>query len=477
MRLPWRIKAFLCFLLFSIAFTGAASGTDVHVWPGYVTDECWTTGERKRLKMLGPVVEERWECDGGWGALRPFWVSNYDCKRRTKGTHVLYPMLNYRQTPESTHWNIFNLIKSDTFCEYGKPRDWKMMVFPFYISRQTGDPCTSYEGLFPLGGNIRHFLGNDKIGWAWFPLYLVQERDCVSRHSLPWPFIRWQTGYDAGGYALWPFIGHFWKHGKYDHQYGLWPFIYRYIDYDEDECEPRIRQGFLPFYAFECSAKKNTKSVLWPFYTHTEMKDPDYVENQFPWPFFVQGRGERQYVNRWAPIYTHSIRNGVDKKWYFWPLFRVKQWKEKGVAIDNQQFLYILIQRQRQRSLTNPSAPIAEKSHVWPLYSYWDNGAGRKQFQFLSPLSVMFPMNDTIKKVYSPLFAIYRYDQENYGCRRHSILFDLIRVEKDGTGGMFRLGPLFKIQDRSGCVEMELFCGLIRVKRKDGKHSVRLFWT
>jgi len=44
-----------------------------------------------------------------------------------------------------------------------------------------------------------------------------------------------------------------------------------------------------------------------------------------------------------------------------------------------------------------------------------DNGAGARQFQLFSPVDVFLGDNENVRLLWSPLFAIYRYDQPARG--------------------------------------------------------------
>jgi hypothetical protein len=107
------------------------------------------------------------------------------------------------------------------------------------------------------------------------------------------------------------------------------------------------------------------------------------------------------------------------------------------------QILYFLYHDTEQRSATNPSLPAAHRTHVWPLVSIWDNGAGKKQIQAFSPLEVFFPNNDVIRLTYSPLFAVYRFNQPAPGQTQHSVLWNLISYRKNNDAGELHVGPLF----------------------------------
>jgi len=92
--------------------------------------------------------------------------------------------------------------------------------------------------------------------------------------------------------------------------------------------------------------------------------------------------------------------------------------------------------------VAHPAAAPAYKRHFWPLLSVWDNGAGQRQTQLLSPFEVFFPNNDPIRQLYTPLFALYRYRQLAPGNTQHSILWSLISWRHTPDEKEFHLGPL-----------------------------------
>jgi len=462
-------------IIFFLSILAPTYAYQENFWPFFVENTYEIINERKRLNFLGPFLEEAYCCDNkSYATLRPFWIQFSDNKQRTKDTHVLYPLINVHESPELERWNILNLIEWSRICVDGKNVDQHVRILPFYVLRRTGNPDTSYEGLFPLGGSIRNFWGINAT-WAWFPFYIRIDRGDVMRHGLFWPFIRWQEGPCAGGAALWPLMGHFYKTGSYRSSYFLWPFIYRNEE-DLDKPAPSLKHGFLPFYAYHCSKNKQSTTALWPFFKHIESYHPPYQEYHFPWPFFVQARGENRYINRWAPVYSHSVINDVQKEWFMWPLIRHKTWKESGLCIDQQQFFFFLLWTQRQYHPDCPSGPFSQKTHLWPLYSYWDNACGQKQFQLFSPLEALFPTNRIVQKLYTPLFAIYRFCQDVPGYTRHSFLFDFISIENTPYRSQFTLAFLFDAECCADYSRFQILKGLLGIEKKNGKKSLRILW-
>lgn len=439
-------------------------------WPLWVLEKPDCGPVICKENILGPIFEQKYTEDVYYNAVRPLALHKKDFKCNEEYNYFLYPLFSHHKFDGGWSWNVLNAWMASKTCE-----EERLTLFPFFFFKKTDNPCTSYSGFFPVVGTVHNVLGKDAISWLAFPLYLRTQRQSTVRHALPWPFIRLQTGPDSGGSAIWPIIGFFWKEGCYKQSYLLWPLIYERYD-NLNAPVPDVRRGFLPFFAYENSAKRFAVSVLWPFFSHIEMRNRNYVEDQFLWPLIVQGRGENEYVNRFAPFYSHSIRRGHDKKWFMWPLLKLQNREESGLCISQQQFLYFLFWRQSQQSIENPCCPKAEKVHVWPLFSYWDNGAGRKQLQFISPLEVFFPTNDAVRNLYSPLFSIVRFEQREPGHARGSLLFDLIAIETTPSSMRFSIGPLFDIESNPCKSQIMLLKGLLGFKNENGKKSLKFLW-
>lgn len=429
----------------------------------------------QNIKYLGPIVEDLYDQGGNRTlAIRPFLYHKHSFEENLKETYLLYPLLKHTKSAECEAWNIFNLIHFRNL-QNADHNETRFTIFPFFSINKTEKKENNFEGIFPFAGKVHHYFGYDSLEWSWFPLYLKQSKGPIDRISLLWPFIRWQKGPNAGGWALWPFCGHFWEKNHYSYKYFLWPLIYDIAEISNIS-EPRRRTGCLPFYTMERSENRRATSIGWPLFQKIEEKSPEYDEIQFLWPLVIHGQGKEKYINQWAPLYSHRITKGIEKKFYFWPLIQQKKWKERSLIIDQQQLLYFLVWSQRQYKESQPNMVFAEKTHVWPLYSYWNNGQGKKQFQLLSPLEVFFPNNEVVRKVYSPLFALFRYNQNEKGQIQQSIFFDLIKSEHGLSGEKFSIGPLFNFESRPGVAKIELLKGLFGYQKISGKKTIKLFW-
>lgn len=444
--------------------------TEQNVWPAWVarTNEA---GQELGWQAVGPLFFKNPAPDGGtYRGFRPLYLRRDTAAGTFAESTVLYPLFIKRQSDAGNYrtWSVFNLINHSgaTSAERDHIEPKTFDIFPFYFSRNTDSPESSYHALFPIAGSIQGRFGYDRLSWVVFPLYWKSEKAGVTTVSTPWPILKRSTGPGGHhGFNLWPLFGRTEKPGAYRQQFYLWPLIYK-NESRLSEPQPKVQQGFLPFYTLDRSAESVSENYVWPFFGYTDRKAPQpYHETRYFWPLLVQGRGTDRYVNRWGPFYTHSIVKGVDKQWFVWPLIRQQTWDEDAVQRTRRQFLYFVIWSEEQSSLTNPNVPTAQKKHFWPLISVWDNGAGRRQMQFPSPLEVFFPSNDKVRQLYSPLFSLYRFDQRAPGDTRTALLWNAITWRRTPESREFHLGPLFSSQTHATGRRIAVGNGVIGFQR------------
>ena len=458
-----------------LSASGRAWAGEINYWPFWVgqTD---AAGEVRAWQAVGPLVFARQDGAGpAYDGFRPFYLHKSDPAEGLTESMVLYPFYLRRESAGVRSWTVFNLVNhaEPVDGESGR-RTRSFDVWPVYFSRDTGFADSSYRAVFPIHGTIKRRLGYDRLDWTLFPLYGRSEKGGVTSTSTPWPFIRHREGNGNSGFALWPLFGHAEKPGSYRHRYLLWPLLYRQ-ESRLSEPTPTLREGFLPFYARERDADSVSETYLWPFfgYTHRQAPQP-YREVRYLWPLLVQGRGETRHINRWAPFYTHSRIKGVEKTWFGWPLIRHQEWDDGALHRSRSQLLFFVFWSEQQRSLARPNAAVASRTHFWPLLTVWDNGAGRVQAQFPSPLDVFFPGNDRIRQLYNPLFALYRLDQRGPGDVKETFLWNAISRYRGPERRAFHVGPLFSSETDARGIRLALGAGLIGLKRAPGQ-GWRLF--
>ncbi|MEO5961546.1 MAG: hypothetical protein ABIR80_20740, partial [Opitutaceae bacterium] len=386
-----------------------------NAWPVRV-ERLDTAGRVESWHAAGPLIFKQPAPEGETASgFRPFWVQRHNAAGDFRAGYFLYPLFSYTKDENTYKWSVFELIRRTNRRNDAPPRrteyepHGEFEVFPFWFSRDTGDPEFSYRALFPIHGTVKNKLGFERLSWTLFPFYVENEKRGAVTTSTPWPFIRVTRG-AARGYGFWPFFNWYERPGEVREEFYLWPLGYNRTKYPAPDAPagtpPRRDIGALPFYSRSTGPGYIDENYGWPFFGYTDRTIPNrYHETRYFWPFFLQGRGDDRYVNRWAPFYTRSVVKGYDKTWYAWPLMRHAEWTEaeRNVAHTKNQFLFFLYWSETQRSVSRPSAPPANLRHVWPLYSSWNNGAGRRQIQALSPFEVFFPGNEKVRQTWTPL--------------------------------------------------------------------------
>ena len=476
-------------LAFGLAFArpDVAAANEENVWPIRVerTDD---SGKLISWAGAGPFLYKRpWSEGGAVAGFRPLYAQWRASDGQTREFNVLYPVFTYRTDGEAYRWSILQLVnRSGSRAEanvtppQSRPSQFDTFdIWPFWFSRNTGSKESSYRALFPIVGSVKSRFGQDKLSWTLFPFYARAEKKGATTRATPWPLIKTTRGAEQG-FAVWPLVGWRKKPEVYRSSFFLWPLGWN------NTIQPppgspagtpaRREVGFLPFYTRETAAGFINESYLWPFFGYTDRSGPNrYHETRYFWPFLVQGEGDGRTVSRYGPFYTRSTKKEIEKTWVMWPVYREKRYTEAGLAHAQRQVLYFLYWSAEQRSTTNPAAARAKKSHLWPLYSKWDNGAGRRQLQFPSPLGVFFPDNERVRESWTPLFTLYRHDQRAPGDVRHEALWGLMSWTRTAVRSEFLLGPLVRVDSNPGEKRVALGSGLVGFRRTAEK-GWRLFW-
>jgi hypothetical protein len=466
------------------ALAAWARAGERNAWPVQVA-EIGAGGQTESKRALGPLFFEKPAPEGGTlSGFRPFYVQTTDAKGLTREATVLYPLFSYRTDGEVSRWTVFQLInragRADGAPETKGEKHEAFDVWPFWFSHQTDLPETSYQALFPVAGTVKYRFGYDRIAWTLWPLYMESAKHGATTTSVPWPFLRVTHGAEEG-FALWPLFGWRDKPGAFHHQYFLWPLIWNNTTAPAADAPagtpPARAVGFLPFYSHTQRPGLVDENFFWPFFGYTKRTQPvRYDETRYFWPFLVQGRGDGRLVNRWGPFYTHSISKGVDKTWVLWPLFREATWTDAGLTQTKTQLFYFFFWSLDQRSARNPALPHASKTHVWPLFSEWDNGAGRRQFQFPSPLEVFFPDHDHMHQTWTPLFSLYRSDRRAPDDVRRDFLWGAMTWRRAAGRREFHLGPLLSVEAQPQGRRIALANGLLALERRGDAPGWRFFW-
>ena len=449
------------------ALAASLPGVERNGWPLLVAQPAGPGQPVDSWQALGPLFFGRSDQAGvRTGGLRPLFLQARENDREAQ--YFLYPLFARQRHGDHSRFSFFNLVNARREPEIDGAPGRRFDVWPFYFSRDTGKPETTYAAFFPLGGEIKSRFGKDRIGFAIFPLYARIDARGGHTTYAPWPFLRFIDGGGHGGFEFWPLFGRRGRAGDYRDEFLLWPLFYRNAA-NLSAAQPDVKLGALPFYARDTGPGYRSETFIWPFFGYTHRTEPErYDETRYLWPLLVQGRGADRYINRWGPVYTHSIVKGHDKTWLLWPLVRNERWRTGSLEQEKTQLLFFLYWSLEQRSPAHPQAASARKTHLWPLFSAWANGAGRQQVQLLSPFEVFFPQNDVVRQLYTPLFAVYRYDRRSPAEMRWSLLWSAVSWTEQPDRREFHLGPLFSVESDQDRRRIALGNGLLGFHRAPG---------
>ena len=452
-------------VLLCLAAPAWMRAADENLWPLRTIQES-PDGTATRTEALGPLFFDTRLPDRHESGLRPLFLHREFTGTDRTQDYVFFPFFFREARGGNVRWSFFSLINSDRRAEpelaTSQSDAWRAFdLWPFYFSRQTGDPATSYRALLPLHGTIKNRFGDDRIDFTLFPLYSRWQKGERVETDLVWPFFREIHGGGEEGWALWPLYGQREKTGAKasTSRFVLWP-LWLQRDRIVDGGNDTLRASF-PL--FSTRRAPGLRDDMFLFFGDLHQTAPvAYDETRYLWPLFVQGRGaDGRRTNRWAPFYTHSVKpSGDTKTWVLWPLYREANWTDAGLAQRKTQFLYFVYWNLDQHDPLRPSAEHATKTHLWPLFSAWDNGAGRRQVQLLSPFEVFYPHDAQVRILWSPLFSLYRFDRRSPEAVRTSFLFNCVTYRREAADWRFDLGPLCRLARTEGRTRLALFPAL-----------------
>ena len=89
--------------------------------------------------------------------------------------------------------------------------------------------------------------------------------------------------------------------------------------------------------------------------------------------------------------------------------------------------------------------------------------------QALSPFEVFFPGNENVRQLWSPLFALYRYERNPDTSVRHSLFWNAVTYQRSPVAREFHFGPLFSIKDDAERRRIALLNGVLGLQRRAGE--------
>lgn len=375
-------------------------------------------------------------------------------------------------------------------------------VFPIYMSGTSGSvsypiPFKStrdYTAVFPIYGNLYGAFGNDRISFAFWPLYTRIEKTQPGsnpapfvKHQVLWPFFTFGTGGGYKSFKFWPIYGQTIKEGQYASRFFLWPIFNVTRNLNPDTSQGKDILAGLPVYWDIQEGKSHSRS-LFPFYG--KRITPDLERSFKAWPLFIntkyikEGYQTKDYL--W-PIFSKTEGSLTGVK--FWPVFGTRkktQVSGSGQRVEDVSTFYLWTLGKYERSTRRDSRRVYHRLFplyvfgryddsagykqrqvfVWPLVSYQEDSLqGAKTFSFpnlLGSFESQFPM---IQEVYSPLWRVVDYARQGEESRL-SFLWNFIAVRKDDQKLALSLGPIFTLHRNEQGVQEYTLLSTLRIRNR-----------
>jgi hypothetical protein len=454
----------LCFIpSFSVAEERPIS---LNFWPffHYLSDPIEGT---KEIEGLGPFFH--WKKDPyrrQWG-IRPLLYWTGDEKESLWRLEVVYPFGKYevQEGDKKGYLAPLSLFREETFD--GKKK-WDFQFFPFFIGET--EKKQDYFGLFPIYGTLLERYGKEEIRFYFWPLYSRSTSEGVHTTNLLWPFFSFIEGEKKRGYRFWPLYGRREEFGISKSEFFLWPVFLRQTK-GMDTDDPVDDRLIFPFYISKASKHFESKTFLWPFFSHARDQLTGFEQWDLPWPFFQSLREENLYGIKFFPFYGYKEKEGELRRIFvLYPLYQL----EEDQMGDVQEKTYRLLLINRIRTGETPQGDKKENSlRIWPFFNYEREETGHEKFYFF----YLFPfIDDGFERNLFPLFRIFRWEKDPRGGKSTDFFWGFYkRIEKEELD-FWEVAHLIGVKRGKGWKKVSLLKGLFYYKRDGETADLRLFY-
>jgi len=463
------------------ALPARAAEPALNLWPLY-DDRVDPVEQAHVQSALGPILEWSRGVDQPVesAAFRPLFYRLQDQRQMQDRTEVdiLYPLFTYRRDERDSEFQLLQVFNGR---REGPPdaRERRLDLFPFYFSGRTAEG-DSYWAVMPFGGRIRDRLSQDEISFVLFPLYARFVRGETATRYTPWPFVSVTDGPGRSAFRVAPFYGKDTQAGVFERDFVLWPFyLHQRTGLDTDN--PEETHAVLPFYVQQRAPKRDSTTVLWPFFTYTDDRERGFTQWDAPWPLVQIARGERRRITRVLPFF--SVEERVLRHEFLltelrsrqqivlFPVYIRTEDAVPGTVTVRDRILWWLYSDQRQTGRDGDTRRV----DAWPFVLYTRDREGAVRFQALALIEALLPGNEWVERNYSPLWSLYTLRRSPEGAEVHSVLWNLLRHEETPTGRSIDvLGPLLRYREAEARSRLSLFGGLLEFDVTPAGQAVRL---
>jgi hypothetical protein len=425
-----------------------------------------------RTEVAGPFVSwEKTTNDWGW-AFSPLMSYRQNPGVDSTSFDLLYPILTHHRYGSEYRFQIFQLFSFSGGNNQKQQTKRRFTLFPFYFQQRSPNPEENYTAFLPFYGTLQNRLFRDRVHFVMMPLYVETEKHGITTDNYLLPFFSIRRGPGVRGWQFWPVVG---KEHKdittktnsfkeletipgYDNFFAAWP-IYFHNTTGIGGTNEETQRIFLPFYAAIKSPARDTIAYGFPLgFTRINNREGKYREWGMPWPLVDFARGEGKHVNRVWPFFGFGHNQNLESDFMLWPLYKFNGVDAPPLKRGRLRIMFFLYSDLDEKNITTGASH--HRTDLWPLFTARRDLNGNERLQIFAPLEPMLPENESIERLYSPLWSIWRSEKNpKTGASSDSLLWNLYR--RDESKSEKKVSFLF---------------GLFQYRAaEDGKH-LRLFY-
>ena len=424
----------------------------------------------QRTEAVGPLFYEQQKDSEKTWAFPPFFSRATDPEVEYREDDIFYPLLNYETYGNEYRWQFFELWSFAGGKTQQDTRQKRFTIFPFYFQQRSPVPEENYTALLPIYGHLQHRLFRDKIFFVVFPIYSeTQKKDVVTDNYL-FPFFHLRHGDGLSGWQFWPLVGNEHKNvttqtngfgdvaivAGHDIFFAFWPFIFKTVQ-GTGTADQQKFWCVIPLYLQTRSPKRDSTTVLWPFFSWIDDREKKYREWQGPWPFVIFARGEGKTTDRVWPLFSQSHNKELESDSYLWPVYTFKRTHSDPLDLKRTRIMFYLFENTVEKN----TATGKDKRRVdaWPFFTYHRDFNGNNRLQLLALLEPVLPQNDRIERNWSPLWSLWVSENNpKSGASSQSFLWNLYRHESTTASTKCSLlFGLFQYQSDADMKRLRLF--------------------
>jgi len=429
-----------CLALIVSGSSAALAENDFHAGPLF--DEfALTLGSGRRAEAAGPFFyDQHADSEKTW-AVPPLLSYDADPATESKEFDLLYPVMTYECFGMEYRWQLAQLLSFSGGRNQDESMSRRFTIFPLYFQQRSPDTNKNYTALVPFYGHIKDRLFRDDIFMVLFPLFIETRRHDVVTDNYLFPIFHLRHGNGLRGWQFWPLVGNEHKAvtlstngfgeteigGGHDRFFTLWP-IYFHQNNGLGTENPEKFRATLPLYALSRSPKRDSTSVLWPFFTWIDDREKKYHEWEGPFPFVVVARGEGKTTTRVFPFFSRAHSETMESDFYLWPIYKYNRLHTDTLDREHTRVVFYLFQDVNEKNLETG----AERKRVdlWPLYTWHQEFNGNTRLQILALVETAVPNNRGVERNWSPLWSLWRVENNpRSGAASQSLLWNLYRRE------------------------------------------------